>query len=247
MANSIISMTVVTVKLGSIEFEGLMDETGKYYIAIQQATNLFSVRPDNAQKTFKALLGEGFQFVKFTAKRAERQNRPENAIELLHFERLLRGLDKKGNPQAEQIAEQLIGLSLTQLFADAFDQKFEKEERQNYLLARQQGKYTRRCMTDSIKSWCDRNGVPEKIQGYSVYCSEALNTELFGKKSAELKVERSVGKNDLLRDSMTSNELTSIYRIEDRVILLVDMMNIKPTDAIKQVLNHDKLSNSNAE
>lgn len=236
MADNIIPSVVTQVPLGLTEIEGLLLEDGRFAVAVQQAAILFSVRQDNVQRSLKALLGKDFQFVKTRAKRAARQNRPENALLLLDFERFARHLDRKGNQQARELIDQLVGLSLTQLFSDAFNIKFEKQERQSYLIARAEGKTVRYSMTDAIKDWCDRNGVPDKTQGYCVYCSDALNVHLFGKTSAQLKEERKVLKSELLRDSMSSSELRLVERIEDRVSLLVETMNIKPTDAINQVI-----------
>jgi hypothetical protein len=243
MANNIITMTVAQVKHGNLEFEGLIDGDGEFYVALQQASILFSVPQNNAQRDFKALLGAGFQFVKIRAKRAVRQNRAENALTLNDFEKVLFELTLKKNTQAVEMSRSLIGLSLTQLFSDAFDIKFEKEERQNYLKNRKHGKIVRRCMTDAIKDWCDRNNSPEKVQPYCTNCSDALNVHLFGKKSADLKIEKDVPKSGLLRDYFDSEELRQIYRIEDRVSILSDAMNIKPTDAIKLVIKSDNGAN----
>jgi hypothetical protein len=58
------------------------------------------------------------------------------AIALKEFEKLVAKLDRKGNEQAQEFSRSLIVLSLHQLFCDAFDMKFEKEDRQEYLIQR---------------------------------------------------------------------------------------------------------------
>ena len=235
MANNTLTATVATVKLGHLEFEGLMFEDGSYGISITQINELisFSTHNNYISQTLKRLMGAGFSTHKV---KTDLYRQLINAVDLVGFEKLLRKLDRNGNKAAQEITDELIGLSLTQLFSDAFGKKFEKDERQNYLISRQLGKVTRRKMTDCIKSWCDRNEVPGKIQAYCIYCSDALNIQVFGKKAKQLREERAVSNNDLLRDTFTSDELRRVEAIEDKVILLTDTMNIKPTDAIKQVL-----------
>jgi hypothetical protein len=60
-----------------------------------------------------------------------------NVILLPDFEKLLAKLDRGGNKAAQDMRDDLVGLALNQLFSDAFGQKFEKEERQAYLIDRQ--------------------------------------------------------------------------------------------------------------
>jgi hypothetical protein len=91
-------------------------------------------------------------------------------------------------------------------------------------------------MTDAIKSWCEKHDCTEKITGYSVYCSDMLNVYLFGVKSAQLKTDRGVSAKGSLRDHLTSKELWLVDKIEDRVCLMVDMMDVKPTEAIKLIV-----------
>ena len=150
MANNILNATVATVKLGHLEFEGLMFEDGSYGIAVPQICSIFGFLIKNTSRDIKALLGNEFGFLKArttaflsTTKTNSGNKASVNVLQLIDFEKLLRKLDRKGNKAAQEITDELIGLSLTQLFSDAFGKKFEKEERQNYLLARQQGKKAR--------------------------------------------------------------------------------------------------------
>lgn len=136
MAKDILTAKVAVVRFGAIEIEGLLFEDGRYGVALQQAAALFSVPQNNAQRNFKALLGEDFQFLKIRAQRAVRQNRTENALILLDFEKLTRKLDKQGNSAAETMADALVGLSLTQVFSDSFGIEFGKKERESYLASR---------------------------------------------------------------------------------------------------------------
>lgn len=113
MATTIIAASVATIPFGLINIEGLMLESGDFATTVQQAALLLSVRQDNAQRDFKALLGEGFQFVKVSTNRDEKQARRENAIFLTDFEILIAKLDRKGNKAAQDLRDELVGVSLT--------------------------------------------------------------------------------------------------------------------------------------
>lgn len=136
MAKDILTAKVAIVRFGAIEFEGLLFEDGRYGVAVQQVATLFSVPQNNAQRDFKAILGESFQFLKVRAKRHSRQNRVENSLSLIDLEKLLFELAVLGNSQAISISRALIGLSLVQIFSDSFGVVFEKAERQGYLASR---------------------------------------------------------------------------------------------------------------
>jgi hypothetical protein len=81
------------------------------------------------------LLGKGSQFAKL---KTSLHPKAVNAIALKDFEKLVFELALKGNERAQEFSRSLIGLSLHQLFCDAFGIKFEKEERQQYLAQRMQ-------------------------------------------------------------------------------------------------------------
>ena len=92
------------------------------------------IRPNQASRDIKALLGEGFQFDQTVS---ELNPKKINYLTLPEFEKVLALLDRKGNLAAQQLRDDLVGLSLTQLFSDSFHQKFDEEDRQNYLETRQ--------------------------------------------------------------------------------------------------------------
>ena len=138
---------VTTVKVSHIEFEGLMLPNGGYAIAVSQLYALGLIRQNKASKVLKALLGNSFQFKKTIS---ELNPRAVNIISLLDFEKLLIKLDRKGHKPAQDLRDELIGLSFKQVLSEAFRQKFEKDENQQWLKERQDGKYMRRTFTDSI-------------------------------------------------------------------------------------------------
>ncbi len=154
---------VTDVQFGSMTIEGLMDEQGKYYVAVTQVAAQLLASLNNPSKDVKALLGKGFeQFLKL---KTELNPNPVNVVTLEQFEVVLTKLDRKGNVKAQQLRDSLFGLSLQQLFSDAFNIKFEKAERQQWLLQRE----VHQCnYNDRISHWLDVDGVPHAARGYIV-------------------------------------------------------------------------------
>ncbi|MBW4666484.1 MAG: hypothetical protein KME60_03310 [Cyanomargarita calcarea GSE-NOS-MK-12-04C] len=130
MAIDILTAVVAPVAIGHIEIEGLHTDCGRFAVSVQQAADLFQVRPDNAQRDFKRALGRDVRFVRIRIKNAE-SKKAENAILLDDFRKLVLKLNKKSNIVAEVLVEILCGVSLEQLFADAFDINLTKSDRQD--------------------------------------------------------------------------------------------------------------------
>ena len=56
--------TISTVKIGHLEFEGLLLDDGTFAIAIPQVCSTFQFANEHASRDLKAILGAGFQFAK---------------------------------------------------------------------------------------------------------------------------------------------------------------------------------------
>lgn len=124
---------VTQVQIGNLEIEGLMTEKGEYRVAVPQLVALNLASQFNPTRDTKAILGKDSKLVKY---KTEFNPNPVNTISLIEFEKVVFELAIKGNEFAANLVRALVGLSLTQLFSDAFGVKFEKEERQNYLKER---------------------------------------------------------------------------------------------------------------
>jgi len=135
MKNSIIRAIIAPVNIGYLSFEGLRSDLEEFGIAVPQVAALDLVPPNRSFKQLESLLGIVFQ--SHQKWKTPLNPKAVNVLTLVDFERLLRKLDKAGNPVAESICDNLIGLSLHQLFSDAFKVKFEEEERQEFLKWRQ--------------------------------------------------------------------------------------------------------------
>ena len=130
---NILTAVVTEVPIGNTSVEGLMTEDGTFYVGVPQIALRFQFDKNQASRKVKALLGKGFQFDKL---KTELNPKPVNAIALDKFEVLVFELVLKGNERAIAFSRMLVGLSLHQLFCDAFGIKFEKEDRQEYLIQR---------------------------------------------------------------------------------------------------------------
>ena len=126
---------VTKVQIGHIEIEGIMLPDSSFGIAYPQVCALFKILTKNASRQFKTLLGKDFKTLKT---KTEFNKNSTNYLSLSEFERLLFELALKGNQEAIEFARQLVGLSLTQLWSDAFGIKFGAEQRIAYLESRQE-------------------------------------------------------------------------------------------------------------
>lgn len=141
---SILHAQITSVPIGHLEIEGLLfDEVvnnSLFGVAVPQIGNKFL--PDEPQKytaqSLKRLLSKDSEnHITFIECRTPFTRGKTLAVSLTDFERLTAKLDRAGNIYAQEFRDALVGLSLTQLFHDAFDLKFEKQERQDYLRERQ--------------------------------------------------------------------------------------------------------------
>lgn len=134
MAESILHAEITNVQIGVLTIEGLLADNGAFYVAVPQIADRFQLDSNQASRAIKPLLGAGFQFDKI---KTPLNPKAVNAVKLSDFERLVAKLDRSGNIFAQQFRDDLVGLSLHQLFCDSFGIKFEAEDRQRWLQERQ--------------------------------------------------------------------------------------------------------------
>ena len=239
----VLEAKVTLVPIGVDEIEGLMDEKGDYYVSLTQICKKFSFLNKNAARDIKHLMGKYSKFLKnstiFVKLRVPEMNRkPVNCLPLEHFEVLLIALDRiEHNAEARQIRDSLVGLSLNQLFCDAFGVKFEKEERQEWLKARMLTKETFWFMSGSIQRYYSVYPREEKYfgQNYSEPF-DALNFGLFGKRARDIKKILGITKGELNRDHFGKNSLKKIEMIQRIAEAQMDYHNKKPIEAVKSAI-----------
>lgn len=211
---------ITEVPFGSFTIEGLMDVEGNYYISSQQANDKlsFSAQPTDAARAIKRSLGKEF---KHSRLRVEGIKTEVSAMPLSSFEVLLAKLDRAGNKEAQHLRDALAGLSLHQLFSDAFNVRLNKERRQRQLAERLTGIHKRRDVTDAIRDYWLRtfNGkAPGKV--YANFTCE---------------VYRRLGipyNGTPVRDTLCVDDLKRLSQAEDTLAMLIDRKNMEPQEAI---------------
>jgi len=156
------------VNIGPIQFEGLMLPDGSFGVTQKQLADLVDLSSNNLVYYIRAAIPKDTNSMvyKFTPEHAitfaqqgfrrsrialEGQNSKVNIIPLDDVVSILYWLGEKGNTNARGILNLLAGLSLNQLFCDAFGIKFDKDDRQAWLKARLKGKQARRSWTDAVR------------------------------------------------------------------------------------------------
>ena len=148
-----IKAEITQVPIGSLSIEGLMSINGDFGVAVPQLASIELVPPNRSVKQLESLLGSTFQSHLIQKWKTELNPKAVNVLPLDQFQSLVRALDKKGNPAATLFVDALLGLSLHQLFCDAFGIKFEAEHRQQWLTTRMRTKHDFRPLTDMLQSF----------------------------------------------------------------------------------------------
>ena len=220
---------IATVRIGRIEFEGLMLANGTFGMGIPQIASLIKASSNTASRDFKRLLGDEFKTSK--VKTVYNKNYT-NFVTLYVFELILAKLDRNGNTEAQNLRDSLVGLSLHQLFSDAFYIKFEKEERQQWIEDRQSGKEYRRTLTDSIRDYLLAHPTADKNL-YAIV-TDLIYLGIFNRRAAQLKADWNETNP---RDGMTRQELFLVAEVEALTSRLIDFDNLHPLVAVKQALS----------
>ena len=219
---------IATVKIGHLEFDGLMMANGTFGVGVPQIALLTKTSSNTASRDFKRLLGDDFKTSK--VKTVYNKNYT-NFVTLYVFELILARLDRSGNTTAQNIRDLLVGLSLQQLFSDAFCIQFEKEERQEWIKDRQEGKEKRRTLTDSIKDYLLSHPHADK-KLYPIV-TDSIYLGIFNRRAADLKVDWNETNP---RDEMTRKELFYVAEVEALTSRLIDRDKLHPLTAAKEAL-----------
>lgn len=208
---SILTATVTKVKIGPVSMDGLMSENGDFAIALPQVSEHFRFPNKHAARTVKPMLGEGFQFPKW---KTELNPKAVNVIPLAEMEKLILELALQGNEAAIAFSRALIGLSLHQLFCDAFGKKFEKEDRQRWLTERMESKHNFRPLTDQLQ----RHGFKDRSE-YARFVW-GMQTKA-GIKSGE-------------RDTASAAQLSRLNVLQTRAMTLMEC-GVKPWEVLRRL------------
>jgi hypothetical protein len=206
---------------------------GKYGVGFSQICEQFDIPQKNAARDFKCLLDGTLTILKV---KIENSRINMFALPISDYEKLVAKLDRKGNTQAQEFRDNLVGLSLQQLFCDAFNIKFEKAERQQWLKQRQSGKQVRENLADTIEAYI--NNDPTLSDNYKKFIysnvSDCLNRAIFDRKASKLKADWNV---DNIRDSLTAEELRWVEQTEELAARIIIKDKLEPLCAMKEAIN----------
>jgi len=216
-----IKAEITTVAIGSLAVQGLMSEIGEFGVAVPQITECFQIDKNQASRDIKALLGEGFQFDKW---RTSLNPKAVNVVSLEAFEKILFELALAGNPVAIDMSRAMIGMSLKQLFSDAFNVKFDADDRQAYLVQRMKRVAAFFRWTDCIKDYQIKQGIYGTPEGREMFadCVRLVNRRIFGQPHFHCN-----------RDTMTMEQQIEIESFETLL-----RRKYTPGSNIVQVINH---------
>jgi hypothetical protein len=227
------SAHVTDVSIGNLTVEGLMYEDGTFAIAIPQISKLFpeSVTPHNATRTVKRSLGKGSSEISLLRATTRLNSKAVNTITLDMFEILVFELAMAGDVLAQNFMRILFGLSLKQIWSDAFKVKFEAEDRQAEITSRQTGKDIFKRLMLVVQTHLHSQGKNDPGHYYAQLVNK-IYRGLFGMEAKELRDVRSVDKSALTRDHFTARELSVISRVEDGVMFMIQHMGKEPFEAV---------------
>lgn len=233
-----IKATITTVKLGHLELQGLMAEPivdGKpeFYVTGVEFAEKFDLEtlPQNLGKSLKRLSGMDCKLFRASV---SGMKGTRLAIKLEDFEKLAANLAFRGNVKAQQFVKDLFGLSLHQLFCDAFGQKFEAADRQAWLQARQESKRLFWEITDQIDRWIMSRECSREPWVYYSNSMDAINRALFGKTAKQIREEVGAAEGQLTRDHFGHQALFNIGLLQYQAAKAMQRdLQLRPVDAIK--------------
>lgn len=229
---STIKAEIAPVSVGHLQIEGLMSEDGVFYVGVPQIVERFTVDTKQPTRYFRSLLGNGLTIDRMSISGTRITM---NGILLTDFEKLIAKLDRAGNKSAQDFRDDLVGLSLHQLFSDAFGQKFEADDRQKWVKTRQETKRVRFTLTDAVQNYKDRHPELSDNDRHWLYnnASDLVNLTVFGRKAKRLIEDFGADRNKL-RDWMTADELKWVAEVEDLAARLIENSDFHPCDAVKE-------------
>jgi len=192
---------VAKIDLGFVKFDGLMLPDGSYAIAVPQIADLVGLDKNQASRDIKRMVGKDFNPSKSTT---EYTKAAVNIIDLATFRKIIRELDRQGNPIASALVDVFIQESIDRRYDTAFGKKVSESERNQILAQRMKRLLARRAWTDVLQ---DRHvqcygtkPTPRQFKDWTV----RVNQVLFSKKHFNCD-----------RDNMQSDEQRIIEMFEN--------------------------------
>lgn len=177
--NNIIKKAVVAkVNLGFTEIDGLMLPDGSYAVGASQIAEIFQFDKNQASRTIKSILGDGFQF---DTTKSELHPKAVNILKLDQVITVIRYLDKKGNAIASAFTDAILQEGLERRFDVAFNVKVSEDERNKRLALRMSRLLARRLWTDTLMDRHIKLHGTKPTKDQYKYWTVVVNQQLFNK------------------------------------------------------------------
>ncbi len=249
---------VAIVKIGFLEIEGLLLPSGEFAITSRQfcqcITDDVPINPhQKVKEIIRSKVGQKLMPQGLQGQRKIKINHPSygnqavDIIQLSDFEKLLRIADRMDYEKATELVDILVGLSLQQLFSDAFEIEFNQQDRQQWLKVRQRGKNIRKTLTDAIKIYIERNKENlsnEYIKWIYAKCTDAIYLHLFNRRCKQLRELWNIDDMELFRNSLTEEELLWISEVEDIASRYIIEDNKEPLSTVLSIIKITKIPQS---
>ncbi len=238
MANKHSRAKVALVSIRSMQFQGLMDDKGDFYVAIPQIADLIQTSRNTASRDLKRLMGADFETstIKMST---EFNQRPINVIPERMFEQVLAEFAFAGNPIAQDLIRALAGMSMHQLFCDAFGVKFDAEDRQAFLVERMASRSVRTALEKAIAHYIDRHPeLSENEQSFLyINATQKLYCGLWGKHRKAVAADYGLTTGDDLRSHLPLHQLSLVKTIEELAARLIYKLDMGPMEAVMEAIS----------
>lgn len=188
-----------------------------FYIAVPQLARRFQFDRNQATRTLKRLLGEGFQFDhKF---RTPLNPKAINAIQLSQYEKVVTELAFNRNDLAKTEVRAMAGLSYVQLASDSFGIVFDASDRAAWMKRRREGKLSRLTTTDAVKLELKRTGKDDSPNAKWSYknWSDRTYKHLFGATAKQLREHCNLPNTATPRDYLSEKALLLLQNFEEHL------------------------------
>jgi hypothetical protein len=215
-----IKAQVTAVQIGNLEIEGYLLDDGSFGVSLSDFGRLIGVEPKQVRsrilnsKLAQSLTSKGFQ----GSRKCSVPKAKGSSVQVIPIDwvvPLLQVAARMGIGSAWDILDALAGLSLQQLFCDAFCIKFEQSDRQEWL---KQRLVVKRSFKNSLTDALQRYGYIEPWQyGKFVHA-----------------MQEALGIKDGSRDELSVEELVLLESAQRYIGMAVDEFNLNPYDALKR-------------
>jgi len=206
--NTIKNAVVAKIDLGFAVIDGLMLPDGSHAVAVPQLAEVFDTSKNTFSRDLKRLLGEEFRP---SSTATELGNQKINVVSLAEVTRIIRALEKKGNPIASTFTDAILQEGLERRFDIAFNVRVSEDERNKRLALRMGRLLARRLWTDTLMERHLKLHGEKPTKDQYKYWTVIVNERLFNQPHFNCN-----------RDTMNNDEQKTIELFERMAVRMAD-------------------------